>query len=43
MRRDERFKLCLDTNKNKALPLDPAQTGRLSVRSPAGLPYECRT
>jgi len=41
-RQDEGFKLCFDTKNNKALPLDPAHSGCLSVRSRAGLPYECK-
>ncbi len=39
VRKEEAFKCCLDTRSKAALPLDPPFAERLSVRSPAVLPY----
>jgi hypothetical protein len=39
MCQEKRFKFCLDTRNNEALPLDPACPEHLSVRSPTGLHY----
>jgi len=38
MCQEEGFKFCLDTKKNRALPLDPAYPESLCVQSLAGLP-----
>jgi len=39
MRQEDRFKFCLDTKNNRALPLDLACPERLSVQSLVDLPY----
>jgi len=38
MRQEERVKFCLDTEDNRALPLDLGCPDCLSVQSPVGLP-----
>jgi hypothetical protein len=39
MRQEGRFKFCLDTKNNRALPLNPACLERSSVQSLADLPF----
>jgi len=39
MHQEERFKFCLDTRNNGALPLDPPCHERLNVQSPVSLFY----